>query len=280
MASNPLRTDPSRTLTLRRTFAQYIKRIFSNVISNIKRLIFGDDALGTEQERMGNQRWRDLPIAGKIDRFKQWLGQEVQSEVIGLQQQAVIRKVVEQAYQKGILRSYADVRRTEVARHGISSQEAIDVFQRSKEQFAVDTLRTPTSHDRVDAQVKRTVDEIKGATDAMTTKIGRDLHDMLARGANREDITSSIVDTVEKIGQGRSLTTARTEIIRAHADGQLLAMEAMRKVDVSVQVEWSASGDACPLCAEMDGQVFTLIEARGLIPRHPNCLCVLIPAKR
>lgn len=279
MPQNPLRIDPSRTLTLRRTFTQWIRKVFSNVISSIRRLIFRDDAFGTEKERLPGQQWKDIPLAGKIDRFKQWVSGEMNHQVLGQQQQAQIRRYIEQAYQKGILRAYADIRRDAVTKEGISSQEAIDAFRKTKEQFAVDTMRSPTGHDRIDAQVKRTVAEIQGATDAMTARMVRRLHDSLAKEENRREITEGVIEDTD-YAKHRSEVTARTEIIRAHADGQLLSMEALDKIDVSVQVEWSASGEACPLCAEMDGQVFTLIEARGLIPRHPNCLCVLIPTSK
>src|SRR5690606_28972829 len=34
----------------------------------------------------------------------------------------------------------------------------------------------------------------------------------------------------------------------------------------------------CELCGSLEGVIFTVEEARGLLPRHPNCRCAWIPA--
>ena len=46
--------------------------------------------------------------------------------------------------------------------------------------------------------------------------------------------------------------------------------------------EWSTAGDdrVCPLCGPLEGSVMTVKEARGLLPRHPNCRCAWIPADK
>lgn len=46
--------------------------------------------------------------------------------------------------------------------------------------------------------------------------------------------------------------------------------------EVHGQPEYFADGvlvHNCPQCLPLDGQVFTIKEARGLIPRHVNCRC-------
>jgi len=47
-----------------------------------------------------------------------------------------------------------------------------------------------------------------------------------------------------------------------------------------LMAEWQTAGDerVCPLCEPLDGTVMTIEEARGLIPRHPNCRCMWVPA--
>jgi hypothetical protein len=73
---------------------------------------------------------------------------------------------------------------------------------------------------------------------------------------------------------------ARTEVIRAHAEGQLDALEELGVEELGVEVEWTVTEDSrlCPLCAALKGVVLTLDEAKGLLPRHPNCRCAFIPA--
>jgi SPP1 gp7 family putative phage head morphogenesis protein len=78
----------------------------------------------------------------------------------------------------------------------------------------------------------------------------------------------------------RAKTLSRTEIIRSHAEGQLDGLEKLGVAQVGVDVEWSTAGDnhVCPMCKPLDGIVLTLQEARGMIPRHPNCRCSFKPA--
>ena len=64
-------------------------------------------------------------------------------------------------------------------------------------------------------------------------------------------------------------------------------MELLGVEEVGIAVEWSTSGlgatalgnpSPCKLCEALQGIVMTIREARGLLPRHPRCLCGFIPA--
>jgi GNAT superfamily N-acetyltransferase len=68
--------------------------------------------------------------------------------------------------------------------------------------------------------------------------------------------------------------------IRAHAEGQLTALEAAGVEQVSAAAEYDTTGDGkvCPKCRPLDGVVLTVPEARGMIPRHPRCRCAWKPA--
>lgn len=82
-----------------------------------------------------------------------------------------------------------------------------------------------------------------------------------------------------------SLYTGNT--IRAFNEGALDGLENLGATKIGVMVEWSTSGmgltklgnpSPCPKCKELAGIVLTVEEARGLLPRHPNCMCSFIPA--
>ena len=49
---------------------------------------------------------------------------------------------------------------------------------------------------------------------------------------------------------------------------------------ICVAVEWSTTGDerVCPKCKPLGGMVLKIKEAKGMLPRHPNCRCAWIPA--
>jgi len=76
--------------------------------------------------------------------------------------------------------------------------------------------------------------------------------------------------TVFGSAQQRIELIARTEILRAHNQGRLKFYDT---VGVR-QVRWMVAHDErlCPICSELDGQVFA-IEKMPPLPRHPLCRC-------
>src|SRR5512142_621945 len=59
---NPLRLDPTRTITLRRAFATQLRKAFSGLKVAVLKLIQDEDALGLKPQShdpfVGNQRWQ------------------------------------------------------------------------------------------------------------------------------------------------------------------------------------------------------------------------------
>lgn len=45
-----------------------------------------------------------------------------------------------------------------------------------------------------------------------------------------------------------------------------------------VQIQTAGDDKVCDICEDFEGETYTLQEARGLIPAHINCRCVVIPA--
>ena len=67
-------------------------------------------------------------------------------------------------------------------------------------------------------------------------------------------------------------------MIATHAEAGLNSYEEAGVEGVDVEAEWLTAADACPLCVEAaDKGTYTLGEARGLIPLHPNCRCSWAP---
>jgi len=68
---------------------------------------------------------------------------------------------------------------------------------------------------------------------------------------------------------------ARTETAGAVSAGTI---ETYRASEVD-KVQFLASADACEICADLDGKIYTLLESEGVIPgqTHPCCRCSWIP---
>lgn len=84
---------------------------------------------------------------------------------------------------------------------------------------------------------------------------------------------TAIVDKIMSIGfnQIQAEAIARTESVRIVAAAKILDAQ-----DTGVkELRWIVSRDSklCKMCSEMDGKIFSLKDAVGKIPRHPNCRC-------
>ena len=105
----------------------------------------------------------------------------------------------------------------------------------------------------------------------------------IAEGKNPRRIASELLKSlngqVEKIGKARARMIARTEVIRAHHVATIQEYKSFGVTGLEVMVEWSTAGfNVCPDCASMEGRIFKPEELEGMIPMHPNCRCVAIPA--
>jgi SPP1 gp7 family putative phage head morphogenesis protein len=106
--------------------------------------------------------------------------------------------------------------------------------------------------------------------------MSRVLADGLVQGKTVDQVAKEL-DNETDIGANRARTVARTELTRAHAEGQLISMSHIGVSRTSAKVELSANGNACDQCASLDGKVYSLAKASGVIPVHPNCNCVWTP---
>lgn len=102
-------------------------------------------------------------------------------------------------------------------------------------------------------------------------------------GPTRRELSKRIFaafeDRFEKIIRTRSEMIVRTEIIRAHAEASLNSFAERNIAKTAALVEFATANDArvCILCKNLEGDKFTIENARGVIPVHPRCRCVWIP---
>ena len=86
------------------------------------------------------------------------------------------------------------------------------------------------------------------------------------RAYTRKQIDRKIATYENQLHRKRALAISRTETSRTVSEASLVAYEA-----ADVDVEWLTRGaEACDICAPRDGDIYTVAEARGQIPAHPN----------
>lgn len=108
------------------------------------------------------------------------------------------------------------------------------------------------------------------AADAIAASIRSSLAQGLAAGEGLRDLRARVIHEFD-VSPRQAEVIARTESMRGFNYGH---REALRQLGAeSYQV--NAFGEACPICAPLDGQVFPLTDTDHVPPLHPNCRCVM-----
>lgn len=262
-----LKRDPTRTTTIRKQFEAEAYKRFRRLKGRIREVVVNDDAFGP------GGRFDFVRSDAKVAAFIEWLREAERQELLEVNEGIPLNRsarnawtslYIDSAYQRGIAQAGARMRSAgaRVAPEWISA-----AFNR------------PIHADRLGLAYIRTFQELEGITAAMDQQISRVLAEGLAEGRGPLDIARRINERVDKVGITRSRVLARTEVISAHAEASLNTYEEAGIEGVEVEAEWATAGDSrvCARCAAMEGRTFTLREARGMIPLHPNCRCTFIP---
>ena len=275
-----MKYDPSRTLTLRKKFQQKLSARFKILQKEINELLIKRDVFGLTRKTIvltGNvasdvpaKAWSFLSDERKMEEFEAWLAEE--TGLVIAPQGDVWQEYIEEGYRKGAGRAFDQYYKTESK----DGNEAMTLRGRKLQAMG---LNAPESKEKVKLLAKRLFTDLQGVTDVMAVQIRKEMLDGLVQGDNPRTIGRRIA---ARTGQSvkHAQRIARTVIIRAHAEGQLDALERLGVEQVGVMVEWSTAGDdrVCPLCEPLNGQVFKIKEAHGMIPLHPNCRCAFMPA--
>lgn len=280
---NQLRIDPTRTTLIQKGYAADLKRRFKSLAYSINDLIVVDDAFGLSNKGItthaSSQIWAAQSDAAKLKSFKLWLKGQVDKGLLetvdGNPNKPWASTYVDSAYLKGVTRSYTLTHKKDLLKGG-------DFYLGGRAQFLRDSFIGMTAVKTLEMLYMRNYSELEGITGVMDQKISRILADGFAHGHSPRVIAKEMFDSIKKISMERALRLARTEVIRAHAEGQLDAFKRLGVEKLGVRAEWSTAGDdkVCSACGEMEGVIFTIDEARGLIPMHPNCRCMWIPADK
>ncbi len=238
-----------------------------------------DDSRPTEAPAANAQDWRFRTSADKLREFGLWLRQRAGYRLRNATEDALWQKYIEDGYRQGLGRAWDDTSRLRRRQRTADQPDTPDYHKGSRDQFLRGQLSQPASRESLEFLVSRVFTDLDGVTEQMATSMTRVLADGLVQGKNPREVGKTLSASVD-IAKGRATTIAQTELLRAHNEAQLTALENLGVEDVGVAVEWDTVGDGrvCPLCRPLEGIVLRLSEARGMLPRHPRCRCVWIPS--
>lgn len=291
------RSDPTRTKTVRETYARRLRGAFGRINTVIREAVGERDILGVrDRSEIDDLRLsadvsspRDLsnlPPAETMRRFRDWLRRAQENEVLTVIEENE-NVFIRRAYERALKDAEVNLRQAGVVGDDVGGVAA--------------ALEKPIHQRKLQTLFARNFAELEGITNEVSRQVQRVLADGLSEGLGPEDIAESMTDRVDKIGKTRATVMARTEVINAHAESTLTRYEEFSEVSgVTIRSEWSTAGDqrVCPICFSLEGEVFTIEEARTASfrydagedepasrsgeypvkpPLHPQCRCVLLP---
>jgi SPP1 gp7 family putative phage head morphogenesis protein len=278
-----LRIDPTKTTLLRRAFMADVSRRFFWLRKRIEQVVSTEDALGlaptsTSLVLHADQNvWRFATDDQKLAYFQRWFKKQVAAGILEVdaQGQPWTAKYVDSAYKKGLLKSYMDAHKADL----IKKQPG---YKGTKEEYLRSSFLQPERVSKVKMLALRPYEDLNGISAVMGQHMAHILSQGMADGSHPTVIARKMTNTIKGLTRQRALTIARTEVIHAHAEGQLDTFEDLGVDKVGLEAEWLTAKDldVCPLCKKLEGVVMSVDEARGLLPRHPNCRCAWAPALR
>lgn len=290
------RRDPTRTAGLRAEYVKACSSRFGALKGLIRETVVTNDALGGGTipiarggvKALARAATRyDFPSdpAGKVQAFMDWLMDAADEGILEIEQREGRRIVLRNEWQNIYVRA-AYTRGVEqadklLARAGgeTGAFEAWYTFNRPSVIDAGRFLAKPMHADALGILYTRNFNDLKGITEAMGSQIADVLTRGLAQGLPIKKLARLLNQRVDKIGIRRATLLARTEIIRAHAEATLNRYEEYGLQNVVGMAELQTAGDhrVCPRCRSLEGKVFKISEARGVIPVHVQCRCVFLP---
>ena len=300
---NPLRLDPTRTSRLRAQLNSAMMARFNQFKKELQELLIKGNELGfkmPEHRTLTETQWlRKLGITAnvawaspsekQVAELKKWLafktGQLFLKQEDQDSTQTWLGQYIKQVYQRGLKRAWDDMKRP-TGPLGLP-KEAGQAYQKGQvAEFMRQSFGGPIPVERVNILTTRAFNDLEGITNDMNKIIVRTLIDGMTNGLNPRTVGAELNKIVGGY-KNRGTAIARSEMIRAFNEGALDGLENLGAKAIGVMVEWSTSGmgitakgnpSPCKKCAPLANLVLTIEEARGLLPRHPNCMCSLIPA--
>lgn len=230
---------------------------------------------------ISNKRWSYKTQAEQIEEFEKWLKDRVDQTLMTPAEAERWKKFITRGQEKGTARAFDDLLRRKGRGNRpiprLNDERAGAYIEGRREQFIRQTLSRPVAIEKLKRLQSQALSEVRGMSSDLITKGRRVLSDGLSRNLSPRELAGKLVKVL-KVSEGRAETIAYTELVRAHAEAQLDAMESLGVKEVGVAIEWSTSATPCKACEPMKGVVLKVGEARGMIPRHPRCKCAWVPA--
>lgn len=286
------RTDPTGTKTLRSQYGSQLYKRWRRVKGAVLEVTVNRDALGLRDQQAPALQQEippddfpqpeepvQVPLPGISDAFGTTPGTGVDTLAFDMTDyldwfgSAVDRAVtspegwsdeyVTYAYRKGVEDATRRLAQSGVIEEGAGAVEL--------------SFDVPIHQSTIKTLLERNNRGLEGVSAATKREVGRILTDGLLEGKNAWDIGDEINDRIDAIGINRARTHAQTVVVGSYNEAALRRYEQAigDEGDVTVLAEWTTANDdrVCPICLALEGNVYSVREAKGMMPAHPGCRC-------
>jgi SPP1 gp7 family putative phage head morphogenesis protein len=288
------KVDPTLTMRLRNAFFKDVNKRFTELALMVKRSVYNNDCFGLKKDKLQANQMQPLSeeelkyrnSSEKIALFLIWVQTQVDRGILSTARftDPWTNRYVYEAYKMGVTRARQELIKAGMKIPTIEEMGGIDMV-----------LKNIYHVERLGLLQGKVFTDLKGITDAMSTQISRILTQGFLNGEAPALIARKLVAAINGTGMGelgitdtlgrfipamrRAEMLARTETIRSFAESTLQEYRNWGIEGVSALVEFQTAGDdrVCSICEHLQGKVFTLDEASGIIPVHPNCRCCWLP---
>ena len=150
------------------------------------------------------------------------------------------------------------------------------------------SLEGPVAVTRIQELFVNNFEDLESIGDDLVADLREELVVGLVEGEGSEAIARRITNRIGIIDRTQARVLARTKIVEAHAEGTLDSFQQQGIRVLVPQVEFTTAGDVrvCVECLGIASRdafglgpgVFTIEQARGIIPVHAQCRCAWLPA--
>ena len=188
-------------------------------------------------------------------------------------------RYIEETYKRGVIRARQELIKAGHDVPTIEESGGIDVV-----------MKNPYHIERLSLLFMTVFNDLKAITGALNPQISKVLTQGLLNGDSPAILARKLISVVKDdqslkdiLGKfipsmRRAEMLARTSIIMVFAESELQEFENWGIEEVVALVEFQNAGDnkVCDICEHLGGTVFTIKEARGIIPVHVRCRCCWI----
>jgi SPP1 gp7 family putative phage head morphogenesis protein len=277
--------DPTRTTLLRKAFAMDSRKRFDSIKKAVYYNIVDRDVFGinpiTNQDYFQERELADKPVSEKVDKFTAWLAS---IGIMFLLEKANnyidtmwTDRYVDEAFIKGKSRAVVELKK-----QNYPQEEIPDVSTQSI-MFALSagilTGVVGKFADMLGLTRTQTRNDYRKINADMEQDVRRTLSDGLLKGLSSKELAKSINERVD-VYKVRGDTVASTETVKAHHVAMVSLFIASGVEEASIEAEWRTAQDdrVCPICAPRNGKIYPMSEIIGMIPVHPRCRCIALPA--